>query len=194
MIDIRPNTKYGIMLSGGLDSAVLMYLILKEFVLQGHAPNLQPFTIAKSDGASLYVGNIVQYMRQAFTIDLPDPIIVGNPTVHHSKQGISAVIEIRAKHRYIDKLFFGSNQIPPDELPGTAPKRLVDNTGFIIMPFWNFYKTEIINLALQNNIQELFNITHSCTEQQIGRCNQCWQCNERAWAFKELSLLDTGTA
>ena len=181
------------MLSGGIDSAVLMYLVLKEFIVKGIPPTLHSFTIPKTDGAELYVENIISYMESRFDIKLPLPIIVGDPTLHHSRQGISAVYEIKAKYRYIDKLFFGSNKVPSIELSGTAPKRLEDTSGFIITPFWDCYKTEIIKLALENNLNELFDITHTCTEQQIGRCNQCWQCNERAWAFKELGHIDTGT-
>lgn len=192
MIDVQPNLKYGIMLSGGLDSAVLLYVILKNFTTKKITPNIQPFTIPKADGANAHAIEIVNFMNQEFDVVLPEPIIVGDTTVHHSRQGVSAVLEIRNKYSYIDKLFFGSNKIPSVPLPGIAPKRLEDKTGFIIAPFWDLYKTDIIRLALRYDIQELFNITHTCTEQAKGRCNKCWQCNERAWAFKELGKFDTG--
>ena len=49
--NLVPTSRYGIMLSGGLDSAVLLYLILDE----SPTINIQPFTIPKHDGALLYI-------------------------------------------------------------------------------------------------------------------------------------------
>jgi len=54
------------------------------------------------------------------------------------------------------------------------------------------YKHNILEFMYAGNQEDLIDITHSCTEQQIGRCNKCWQCTERAWAFKQLDKTDTG--
>jgi len=54
------------------------------------------------------------------------------------------------------------------------------------------YKHNILEFMYAGNQEDLIDITHSCTEQQVGRCNQCWQCTDRAWAFKQLDKTDTG--
>lgn len=183
------------MISGGLDSAVLLYLILKEFQYAQLEVKLQPFTIPKKDGSQQHVLIVLDYMNREFGISLPDPIPVGDISLHHSKQGPSAVAEIKSHYPTISQLFFGSNRVPPLSagILGTEPKRIKTLDPLIVMPFFDMYKTDIIEIAIKNNLQDLFNITHSCTEQQLNRCNQCWQCNERKWAFLQLSLEDTGT-
>jgi hypothetical protein len=186
--NLVPTSRYGIMLSGGLDSAVLLYLILDE----SPTINIQPFTIPKHDGALLYIENILSYMEGKFNITLPKSILVGNPDLYHSAQGPSAVKEIKTKYA-IDHLFFGSNRNPPITITGNNPVRISPTNNSILCPFFDLYKTDIVQFAIDCNAQELFNITHTCTEQQQGRCNNCWQCQERAWAFNKLNLTDTGT-
>jgi 7-cyano-7-deazaguanine synthase in queuosine biosynthesis len=100
--------------------------------------------------------------------------------------------EIKTKYA-IDHLFFGSNRNPPITITGNNPVRISPTNNSILCPFFDLYKTDIVQFAIDCNAQELFNITHTCTEQQQGRCNNCWQCQERAWAFNKLNLTDTGT-
>ena len=56
----KPDNTYGILLSGGIDSAILLYLLIKE------NPNIQiqPFTIAKADGAYLYADPIIDHFNK----------------------------------------------------------------------------------------------------------------------------------
>lgn len=186
--NLQSDKQYGIMLSGGLDSAVLLALIL----LENKDINIQPFTIPKHDGALLYINAIIAHINATCQVELPRTITVGNQNLPHAEQGPSAVREIKQKYN-VDQLFFGSNQNPPIILEGLNPIRIKTDDASIVCPFFDLYKTDIVKLAVEHDLQDLFNITHSCTEQQVGRCNQCWQCRERAWAFNELNLVDTGT-
>lgn len=174
---------YGFMLSGGLDSAVLLSLILKH----NQDVTLTLFTIPKKDGASKFARTLSEYFN------LNNPILVGNPNLVAQMQGPSAVSEIRNKHTYIDHLLFASNKVPPVDFKKPGPYRIPTTDTFFIMPFFNMYKNEIIKIAEENNLQELYNLTHSCTDQETGRCTVCWQCQERAWAFKQANVIDTGT-
>jgi len=186
--NLQSDKQYGIMLSAGLDSAVLLYLIL----LENKDIKIQPFTIPKHDGALLYIKAIITHINDKCQVELPETIIVGNQNLPHAEQGPSAVREIKQKYA-IDHLFFGSNQNPPVALEGINPVSIKPIDDSILCPFFDLYKTDIVNLAVEHGLQDLFNITHTCTEQQIGRCNTCWQCLERAWAFTELNIQDTGT-
>lgn len=89
--NLQLDKQYGIMLSGGLDSAVLLYLIL----LENKDIKIQPFTIPKHDGAILYINNIIEYMNTQYQIQLPKTIEVGNKNLPHADQGPSAVKEIK---------------------------------------------------------------------------------------------------
>lgn len=177
------------MLSGGLDSAVLLALM----ILENKNINIQPFTIPKVDGAVLYADPVVDYINLKFGTSIPKTIKVGDPTVHHRQQSKTAVKEIFEKH-HVDRLFIAINKNPEElnNLPGAPRRDTKSDNSRILFPFVNMIKTEILSLAVENNLTELFDITHSCTEQQIGRCGKCWQCTERFWSFTKLNLNDTG--
>lgn len=183
------NKKYGIMLSGGLDSAVLFYLLIQE----EPKIQLQPFTINKSDGAARYANPIIEHFNKKFNLNIPNTIYVGDPTVHHRSQSKTAVIDIFANHP-VDHLFIGINQNPPelDHLPGAPLRDKRSTDPRIIFPFVDMYKTDIIDLMFKHNQEDLIYITHSCTEQSVGRCNKCWQCTERYWSFSKLGQEDNG--
>ena len=180
---------HGILLSGGIDSAILLYLLIKSNPLI----QIQPFTINKRDGAYLYADPIIDHFNSKFNLSIPKTIVVGDPTVHHRQQSTTAVREIFEKYP-VDYLYIGLNKNPPElaNLPG-APHRSTRSTDpRIVFPFVDLYKHHILEFMYANGQEDLIDITHSCTEQQHGRCNQCWQCTERAWAFKQLAKTDTG--
>ena len=193
IIDI--NFRYGIMLSGGLDSAILLHLILKK----NKNIKLQPFSIPKYDGSHLFVPKIIQYLEKEFNFKIPETILVGDPNVHHSLQSRIAVEEIFMNHPYIDFVFFATNQNPPHSFDyssypaGGYPDRVRgSNHPKILMPFIEMYKDEILKILFEEKQEELLSLTHTCTERKTGRCGQCFQCNERAWAFQQLGKVDPG--
>lgn len=190
MFEIDLTKKYGILISGGLDSAVLLALILKQYP----TVQMQPFTIPKHDGASLYVNNIIAHLNEKFKTSLPKTIYVGNPDAHHRQQSATAVVEIFNKYP-VDILFNALNKNPPElnSLPGAPQRTTKSDNPKIVLPFVNMLKTDILQLMYDNNLEDLIEITHSCTERQMTRCSQCWQCTERAWAFSQLNKLDKGT-
>lgn len=192
VVDIQQQTRYGIMLSGGLDSAVLLYLMLKECP----TANIQIFYIAKYDGSYTYLDKIIEYLNSVFDITLPKPIEVGFPGIHHTQINQVGIRQVLIKYPEIEKLFIGINQNPPQPWGNPKwvfPDRPTSNTNTRIeMPFMMLYKTHIVDLVDQFEIQALANLTHTCTEQVSGRCLKCFQCNERLWAYETLGLKDTG--
>ena len=184
------NKTYGLLLSGGLDSAILLYLLIKN----NPKIDLTIFTIPKHDGSALYAGPVVDHFNKKFKLFIPSPIFVGNPDAHHTEQSTIAITEIFATHK-IDYLFMGVNTNPPElnDLDGAPKRKLTSSSPKLLYPFAHMLKDEIIKIVFDESQEDIINITHSCTEQQLGRCNRCWQCTERAWAFKQLDKPDTGT-
>lgn len=189
LITTDKTTNYGILLSGGLDSAILLYLL----VCVNPEIKIQPFTIAKTDGAALYADPVIEHFNKKFNLSIPKTILVGNPTVHHRQQSTTAVKDIFANHP-VDYLYIGINQNPPElaDLNGAPVRDTKSTDPRIIFPFVDLYKHNILEFMYAHNQEDLADITHSCTEQSVGRCNNCWQCTERAWAFKQLDTIDTG--
>lgn len=189
-MQLQTDNTHGILLSGGIDSAILLYLLIKANL----NIQIQPFTIAKSDGAYLYADPIIDHFNKKFNLLIPKTIVVGNPNVYHRLQSTTAVKEIFEKYP-VDYLYIGLNQNPPElaNLPGAPIRSTSSSDSRVLLPFVDLYKHNILEFMYADNQEDLIDITHSCTEQSVGRCNKCWQCTERAWAFEQLGKTDTGT-
>lgn len=200
-VDIKlPEGKQriGVMLSGGADSAVLLYLVCLERRMDRSTQEIIPFTVARPDGAWDYVKPIVEWVRNKLNLtveQLPDPIKVGDPTVHHSQQGRTGEYEARTKYN-IEHIFYGS-QAHPDraliELPGEYPSRpaSVELPG-TTCPFALVDKRHTLSLYDIFDIWPLIELTHSCTALTQGRCGECYNCKEREWALGQLEFTDPG--
>lgn len=192
VVNLQQDIKYGIMLSGGLDSTVLLYLMLERCP----TASIQPFYIAKHDGSFAYIDGIIEYINMLFNIRMPTPIKVGSPDIPHSQINQVGIRHVLFKYPEIEKLYIGINQNPPQ--PWGDPKwqfpnrPTSNNSPRLEMPFLQLYKTHIVDLVDQFKIQALADLTHTCTEQVTGRCLKCFQCNERMWAYETLGLKDTG--
>jgi hypothetical protein len=200
-VDIKlPEGKQriGVMLSGGADSAVLLYLLCLERKMDHSTQELIPFTVARPDGAWDYVKPIVEWVRNKLSLtaeQLPDPIKVGDATVHHSQQGRTGEHEARTRYG-IEHVFYGS-QAHPDraliELPGEYPNRpaSVELPG-TTCPFALVDKRHTLSLYDTFDIWPLIELTHSCTALTVGRCGECYNCKEREWALGQLGVADLG--
>ena len=184
--------RIGVMLSGGADSAILLYLLALERKMEGSTQEIIPFTVARPDGAWNYVKPIVDKINQMLGIALPDPVQVGDPSLHHSKQGRSGELEARGKYK-IDHFYYGSQQHPPVAMPGEYPARpdQIELPGTTI-PFALVDKRHTLGLYEVFQAWPLIELTHSCTAQTQGRCGECYNCTERAWTLCELSVTDPG--
>ena len=116
------HKRIGVMLSGGADSAILLYILALERKMSGSEHELIPLTVPRPDGAWDYVKPIVDKVNEILGIALPAPIQVGDPTLHHSQQTQSGEREARDKHG-IQHIFYGSQAHPPVPMPGEYPAR-----------------------------------------------------------------------
>ena len=192
-IDWNSRARIGILLSGGLDSAVLLAAMLHVSRETGTPLKIQPFTIKKPDNSFQYVDAILGSMKTHYGVKVPAPIFVGDGTLSHAVINRDATRDIFSRD-LCDFLFFGLNQNPPETLPGgSAPNRPSDmGNPLLKAPLLPLYKNHILELAIQLKREYLFLLTHTCTERETGRCGACWQCEERAWAFRQVGIADPG--
>jgi 7-cyano-7-deazaguanine synthase in queuosine biosynthesis len=188
------NKKYAVMLSGGLDSSTLCCLLVENIQQKKLDIELQPFSIPKKDESHLRVKRILDFVNERYGVRLADPILVGDPTLYHAEIGRSAVIDIHENYPQYHAIIFGSNRVPDIRFNDRdGPRRYPQETEYIRQPFLTMLKPEILDLVESHGLQKLYELSHSCTDLTNTRCNRCWQCGERAWAFKERGLVDTGT-
>lgn len=192
-IGLSNNAKrIGVMVSGGADSAILLYILAQEISLYHPHCEIRAFTVPRHDGAILYSPGIVEHVNRELGVSIPPPIVVGNPDLVHYEQvrsGYSAAL----KEHGVELLYLGDQQPPPPPfmMRGLYPERLQSTAlNRLRAPFQPLHKTHTIDLFFLFGQLELLKRTHSCTNYPLGICGSCFQCDERHWAFEQLGYVD----
>lgn len=188
--------KIAVLVSGGSDSAILLYILSLE--AKKYNIEILPFTVPRADGAIKYSPKIVEQVSILSGYTLPLPIAVGNPLqLHHSQQTRSGHNEILQKFPEIDYVYYGSQKVTT-ELEGIdnvvypwRPERMF-YPGKTICPFFDLTKEHTLELYYKLNVVDLLSYSHSCCVWDKGRCLKCYNCIERDWAFKKLGQTDPG--
>lgn len=202
--NLEEDKKYGLMISGGIDSAILSYLILQTYRERNWLANVQPFTMRKTNERVDTANTVVDYLNRTFPeFHVPYTIELGDPKMHHRDQGEAAWREVKATYPDINYVFYASNAVPPwdyenwmkDErgLPNGRPERSKGQGGMVYLPVLHLYKSYMIDLVFEHNQEEIFEFSRSCTQSIEGpRCGRCFHCRERAWGFASIGKIDPG--
>ena len=192
-ISIPTTAKHiGLMLSGGMDSTILLFLILKEIQDNKINVGLTAFIVPVERLKSTeYSYRIINFLENYFQIKINVQVIGSGSLPHNLNINVPARIILHQK--LVDKLYVGVNQNPPvdfgvPQINRRHPDAAIPETvGF---PFVQLYKTHILELYRIFNILELAHMTHSCGSNADCPCEKCFHCFERSWAFNELNLKD----
>jgi len=192
-INLPAGSKKNILfaISGGADSAILLYILAKMNRDAGSEHNFTLFTVPRPDGGANYSPNIVKWISNKLQVDLSEPMIIGDGNLPHQIVVKVVIKELLSTNKY-DLLYVAENKVPDIGVVGPirAPQQHYERRS---LPFWGVTKECTLDLYYQENIPELLELSHSCTERTVGRCNMCFQCKERAWAFNQLGINDPGT-
>lgn len=182
----------GIFISGGFDSAVLSAIIF-ENVSQNQNVKITLFTVPRHDDSAIHSDRVIKWLNNRYPSVSFNRKLVGNPDVHHSIQVSSGFSEAFALPE-VEIIILADTANPTIMQESSAPNRIKAKNPKIHQPFFYSDKTMTLSIALHMNLlSEISSISHTCTERKTLKCNECWQCRERAWAFKELNLIDNGT-
>ena len=198
-VDVPRDKKIAVLVSGGWDSAVLWYLVKRTCMDRNQECNA--FTVPKLDGAEHYANRVLEWSSERLGPALMKTTIVGdissdNPSDYVTSGGYEIWNEGLGEH-----IFSAVNAYPPDQRSMMADGYPLPNDRFVkteehhalTQPFAELTKDKIVQLAFDIGIaHEIAPITHSCTELDRGRCNNCWWCKEREWAFKVIGQDDIG--
>jgi len=188
----KNKSRIGVLVSGGLDSAILYYLLLLENKLRSNIHEILPITVMRKEGSKYFSSLVIGHVNQAFQIPYTDPLIVGDNTLPEEEQVKSGVNQ--ALTQGFDIVYAGVIEQLPQHMVNWQPIPSKETTKFKI-PFQSINKSHIIDIIIKFKQEPLFYITHSCSgeQSQVGRCNGCNGCNERLWGFEQLNLVDPGT-
>ena len=194
----------GLSLSGGADSALLLYLLLK------HKKDLLTiFTLSDINEKSLPAAQTPLIIQKCIEL-------TGNKNVLHiveykDKKNEDVLFETPVnylKENTINVIYTGFTTNPPDHVLATFKNKISDkfykdrHPSFIkevvykefCAPFANIDKMGICKIYQQYNLMEsLFPLTRSCSwSERIKNttipvnnehCKMCWTCEERFWGF-----------
>ncbi len=186
-----PETKekIGVFISGGLDSAVLYFLILLKNKSLGNLHEIVPITIHRKEGSKHFAKLVISYVNACHGLTPPDTLIVGDTTLPEIEQVKSGVLE--AYSLGFDIVYVGVIKQLPEHMIGYEIIPYGESYEFRV-PFKLLDKSNVIDIAKQFKQEGLFQITHSCDIHEIGRCNTCNGCRERIWGFSQLDDTDPG--
>ena len=183
-------TKIAIFISGGLDSAILYYLLLKANAEQGNLHQITTFMVERTEGSRYFARLVIAHVHSQFNIPYQEPIIVGDPSLPGHLQVMSGATSVI--HMGFDSIYGGVITQCPEHIIGYDPAPESD-LEMIKLPFKHLTKGYIIDLIVRHKQEALFYLTHSCSILEIGKCNTCNGCNERNWGFAQCGLVDPGT-
>lgn len=191
-IKIDPNRPVGIMLSGGLDSSILL-MLLASIV---SSEQIVIFTVPRADNAYYHAQHLIKSINNHYHLNFKQPCMVSNGQGYHGTQVFKGITESLSMYNDI-QLFLAENTPPAKteiDIAAAYPVRAKDPDQIpnVYMPFWAAKKYHLIDIALQNKWHKLFEFTHSCCVWPVGRCNACFNCKEREWAFDKLGVADPG--
>jgi len=180
---LQKNYRIGILVSGGLDSALLYYLLLLENQNTESKFNITPYTILRKEGSRYYAIKVINYINSLFNIKPTELNIVGDnslPEIQQVESGVSDVL------KYNDYIYLGIIDSRPEHLVGWNKPNFVE-TIRRKYPLIGLQKCHIIDLIYKFNLSKLFEITHSCIQNEITPCKLCNGCMERNWGFTMLN-------
>jgi len=173
----------GIAMSGGMDSALLAYVLFEAQKSIGF--NLTVYTVD--------LGNSIKYVKDILNFIGVSPEIKLIPNPKNPNGALSPqFIEIMET---VDRFYTGTTRNPDyaDAIPeGEKPYRYVKTQWRnLYMPFGIYTKDTIVDLYFEMGLDKtLLPLTHTCTERLDTNCGVCFACVERKWAFDATNQKD----
>jgi len=217
-VHLDNHKRVGFMLSGGYDSCVLLSLLL----IKTSPKSVQLYTIDKPDNSVKNAQAVTDLFRGLYPDILFNNLVVrggdyqedyligtGSPwdlIDHDTKwgpigtQGYIALMDILDNYaETVEVIYSGYTKNPPVIIASTTSPpfrtnadRAQDNIPKFKGPFSHLTKDKVIRIANDIGAHHAMIMSHTCTQVSVGRCNECWQCKERAWAFDQNNMLDYG--
>jgi len=199
---VLKNNKVVVLLSGGIDSSVLLYYVKKSKGLEpiglivdyGQRPNLEidcAISLCKSLGCE-YELFLLGNLSKVLSMDLQNVVIPNRNAI------LLSIAAAYAAKNDLHTVYYGPNindyEMFPDcrkEFVKSLEKAFRLSLGKFInlrAPFINFSKSKIIQIG--HKLQVPFYLTFSCYIGNKYHCGKCLSCIERKNAFKEANIDD----
>jgi hypothetical protein len=185
-IELPQTDRIGVMVSGGIDSTIIYYLLqyLKKKENTNHY--IRPLMVPRHEGSTLYAKPMVNHVHQLLGLPESYPTVVGTDEVPEPKQVESGVVAA-LKYLKIDTVYIGAIYIRPEHLMDWD-RPITIETNEIKFPLLHLEKSHVIDLYYKLGIEHILQYTHSCIKNEEVHCGICHGCIERFWGFDQLNI------
>lgn len=181
------KTRIGVLVSGGIDSALLYYLMLKEKQDTNSNHEIFPIIMFRKEGSKYFARPIVEKINNLFNVSIRAKRF-GDESLPDDKQIESLVIQASDILR-LEEIYIGVIRNRPEHTIGLEHIP-IPNNSIVKTPFIDLEKDCIIKLFYDHNIDYLLEYTHSCDRNEQVPCKACNGCNERLWGFNFIEKND----
>lgn len=199
---LNTNRKVGLSFSGGADSSLLAYVLMKNVQTPLHF-----FTYASREKHFRTVKFSSDVLKQCIRL-------TGNQNVYHhfvyyesfSRNNFLNFLIRSVDIGLVDVMYTATTSNPPDYVMEKFNDKLPDelknrrdpsrkklfwsHNNRLYSPFFNIDKQEIFKFYKQLNILDtVYPYSFSCESKDnvTEHCGECWWCQERLWAFGQLN-------
>ena len=175
-----------ILLSGGLDSAILSGILQQK----GYKVKAYTFDQANSLTFAKKISDILNIHLNLINIE-----------VKNDRQEVNRAVEYLIDQD-IGNIHIGITAVPKinfsiqEQIPNRPSSQIINelSAGKVIAPYANMTKDKVLQIGIDRlkNIDELIKYSHSCYRTNNIRCGECFNCEERKWAFDSVGIIDKG--
>ena len=167
-----------ILFSGGADST---------FILCQYAQNKEPIDVFIMDRYNKPIAHayrVIELINNFFHTEYSIHIL--------NVQNVGEAVSFLSLS--FDEVLFGGNQYPSDKTirpkfkENTITQEWLDSNPKIVAPLMSMNKSDIVRSFYERGWEDILKATHSCGSDKEEPCGECFNCRERAWAFKQLNL------
>jgi 7-cyano-7-deazaguanine synthase in queuosine biosynthesis len=206
----RDVINVGLKISGGLDSAIVGYILSKYVTEERPDVGITPITVDQEGKAYQiqFAKNVIEYYKTVFG-DIYTEHYTGFSPMPEEENYVIAQDKVTKRLYAENKIQFHFAGITANPPQGSIEQRIYDQ-GFLeppdrdpskflksiyvdsnrCLPLINFNKQHVSELYDYFDLQNtLFPLTRSCeqyTDDFTQHCNNCWFCGERKWGFGRL--------
>lgn len=185
----------GISLSGGTDSALILYMLVQMIIERDQVGLVHIYPIHGYDTVRTQTYSweaaeaIVEYINRP---DIIKPVYV---FAYEKTEKLSKEYYWKANHEYMMRrynipfIIRGVTQgMPDDDRPlakGDADSKRLHHIAKTtwILPFGSVDKKYIAEQYRKLDLDDMYKLTVSCIEDTPDPCKKCWWCKEKHWAF-----------
>lgn len=179
------NNPIGILVSGGLDSAALYYLLKKINIDNNLQNEIIPIVILREEGSKTHAAGVINYIDNVLN-DVSKTIKNYNFN-NKVRPHLEVILATNLAIRQFGNLYIGVIQTRPEHAIGITVYQPVE-TDRLTYPFAHLEKSHIVDLISKLHQTKLFGLTISC-DKGID-CKTCNGCRERAWGFDTMKIKD----